>query len=421
MWHRFAVRSSAEARIGEGQQAHTGTGGDGLSDTCCDLGGDRRFPQAEQQRSLGVATEDGQAALGIFDELVGQRPHPIGREIRRGFNDHGTHLRMVTMLIRRRTLGPMRRIMVTGAASWVGGRLIQRLEGLPGVEVIAVDELPATVEFRTPLHDLAIDELEFAHFFLDTQPHVLIHLQALDRAAILGREKSHSRVVMGAQGLFGALQRCTVIEKVIVKSDSAFYGAGPRQPSLVHEDSSPRRSTSAYSRSIRDMEDLLNEVSVELPNVEFTTLRFAPIIGLEISNPLSTYLRLPLVPTVLGYDPRMQLIHEEDAVSALLHAVASSVPGTFNIAAEGQLYLSRVLRLGRRVPYPLPPPQFRTALRGLRRLGNRLPGSLEVYLRYGRVMDIRRMIETYGWQPRLTARQAVLATFGRIEAAGTTR
>lgn len=311
--------------------------------------------------------------------------------------------------------------MVTGAASWVGGRLIQRLEGLPDVEVIAVDELPATVEYRTHLHDLAIDELEFAHFFLDTQPQVLIHLQALDRAAILGREKSHSRVVMGAQGLFGALQRCTTIEKVIVKSDSAFYGSGPRQPSLVHEDSSPRRSTSAYSRSIRDMEGLLNEVATELPDVQFTTLRFAPIVGAEIANALSTYLRLPLVPTVLGYDPRMQLIYQEDAVSALLHSVASDVTGTFNVAAEGQLYLSRVLRLGRRVPYPLPPPQFRAALKGLRRLGNRLPGSLEVYLRYGRVMDLGRMTQTFGWRPRLTARQAILATYGRIEAVGAPR
>ena len=57
--------------------------------------------------------------------------------------------------------------MVTGAATWTGGRLVQRLEGLPDVEVIAVDELPPTIEFNSPVHELAIDELEFAHFFLD--------------------------------------------------------------------------------------------------------------------------------------------------------------------------------------------------------------------------------------------------------------
>jgi len=308
--------------------------------------------------------------------------------------------------------------MVTGAATWTGGRLIQRLERLPGVEVIAVDELPPIIEFNSPMHDLEIDELDFAHFLLDTQPQVLIHLQAVDRAAILGREKSHSSVVMGARGLFGALQRCTEIEKVVMKSDSAFYGSGPRQPSILNETTSPKRTTGAHSRSIRDVEGLLAEVALDVPNVTFTTLRFAPIIGAEIGNPISRYLRLPVVPTLLGYDPRLQIIHEEDAVSALLHAVAAHVPGTFNVAAEGQLYLSRVLRLGRRLPQPLLGPQHRAALRGLGTLGNRFPGSLEHYLRYGRVMDVTLMKDSFGWKPELTARQAVLASYGRVTASG---
>lgn len=312
----------------------------------------------------------------------------------------------------------MRRIMVTGAATWTGGRLIQRLERLPGVEVIAVDELDATVEFDSPVHDLAIDELEFAHFFLDTRPHVLIHLQAIDRAAILGREKSHSRVVMGARGLFGALERCTDIEKVVMRSDSAFYGSGPRQPSILGEETTPKRTTSAYSRSIRDVEHLLAEVATDLPHVTFTTLRLAPIVGSEINNPLSRYLRLPVVPTILGYDPRLQVIHEEDAVSALLHAVGHPVQGTFNIAADGQLYLSRALRLGRRLAQPLPAPQHRAAMRAAGSLRGRFPGSLEYYLRYGRFMDTTLMKQSFGWKPELTSRQAILAAYGRIAAPG---
>ncbi len=306
--------------------------------------------------------------------------------------------------------------MVTGAATWTGGRLIQRLEADPDVEVVAVDELPPQVEFTSPVHRLAIDQLEFAHFVLRSQPRVLIHLQAVDRAAVLGREKSHSRVVMGAHGLFGALQRCTELETVVLRSDSAFYGAGPRQPSIMNESTSPKSTTSAYSRSIRDVEALLAEVAADVPHIAFTTLRLAPIVGANIKNPLSRYLQLPVVPTLLGYDPRMQLIHEEDAVEAVLHAAMNSVPGTYNIAGEGQLYLSRILRLGRRLSQPLPGPQFRAAIRGLRTLGQPLPGSLESYLRYGRVMDTTRMKESYGWSPRLTARQAVLTAYGRVPA-----
>lgn len=308
--------------------------------------------------------------------------------------------------------------MVTGAATWTGGRLIQRLEADPGVQVIAVDELSPQVEFTSPVHRLAIDELEFAHFVLESQPQVLIHLQAVDRAAVLGREKSHSRVVMGAHGLFGALQRCTELERVVVRSDSAFYGSGPRQPSIMHESTSLRSTTSAYSRSIRDVETLLAEVAADVPHIAFTTLRLAPIVGARIQNPISRYLRLPVVPTLLGYDPRMQVIHEEDAVTAVLHAAMNPVPGVYNIAGDGQLYLSRILRLGRRLPQPLPGPQFRATLRALRTAGRPIPGSLESYLRYGRVMDTTRMKESFGWMPRLTARQAVLTAYGRVPAPG---
>ena len=49
---------------------------------------------------------------------------------------------------------------------------------------------------------------------------------------------------------------------------------------------------------------------------------------------LSRYLAGPLVPTVLGRDARLQLLHEQDALGALERAVMAGKAGTFNIGAS---------------------------------------------------------------------------------------
>jgi UDP-glucose 4-epimerase len=119
---------------------------------------------------------------------------------------------------------------------------------------------------------------------------------------------------------------------------------------------------------------------------------------------------------LLGYDPRLQVIHEDDAVSALAGVIDRPTPGTFNVAATGQLYLSRILRLGRRVPQPLPKRGFESALRGLARIGLALPRHVASLLKHGRVMDVSEMIEPLGFRPGYNSRQTALATYGRLPA-----
>ena len=130
----------------------------------------------------------------------------------------------------------MRRILVTGAATWTGGQLIRRLESRADVSVIAVDEIEPRIEFASELHAFELDRPEFAHFVIDQRPDAVIHLQTVDRSALLGGRRAHDEAVVGAQALFGAIQRCNQITHVVVKSDVCIYGMGPRNPSVVAED-----------------------------------------------------------------------------------------------------------------------------------------------------------------------------------------
>jgi UDP-glucose 4-epimerase len=282
--------------------------------------------------------------------------------------------------------------------------------------VFAVDEIEPTIQFSANFQLLSLDVLEFAEHVMSVRPTIVVHLQTLDRSALLGPDHSRSSVVLGAQALFGAIGRLPDVQNVIVKSDAAVYGSGPRNPSVIRESTSTPARLTGYERSLRDVESSVSQLEEELPHITFTVLRFNPIIGATIGNRFSRYLRLPVVPTLLGSDPRLQFVHEDDAVLALEHAIDHPTAGTFNIGSAGQLYLSRILRLGKRINQRLPARQLEYAMRVLRPFGASLPRHLDNLVKYGRVTDTHLMSETLGFQPRLNCRRLVLATYDRLPA-----
>ena len=312
------------------------------------------------------------------------------------------------------SLAAMRTILVTGAATRTGGWLIQRLERQRNTAVVAVDELDPPVPFNSRFERLSLDRLDLARLVLDTEPDVVIHIQTVDRSSILGARRAHDETAVGAQALFGAIGRCESVRHVVVRSDGAVYGSSPRMPSVVGVDTKPVEGTGRYQRDLIQMEGFVRDVAEAHDHVDYTILRFAPVFGPAIRNPISRYLTLPGVPTRLGFDPRLQFVAEQDAVAAYAHAVDHPVPGTFNVAAPGQLYLSRVLRLGLRVGQPLPKRAYRAALRGLARTGLELPEHQVAMLKHGRVMDTSATATVLGFTPQLTARQVTLAAYGRI-------
>jgi len=308
----------------------------------------------------------------------------------------------------------MHRILVTGASSWVGGRLVRSLESRSDVEVFAVDEIEPTVEFGSEFHLSSLDILEFAEHVIVVRPTTVVHLQTLDRSVLFGPDHAQSSVVLGAQALFGAIGRLPDVQSVIVKSDAAVYGSGPRNPSVVRESTTPPARLVRYERSLRDVELSVAQLADEHPHITFTVLRFNPVVGATITNSISSYLRLPAVPTLLGSDPRLQFVHEDDAVRALEHAIDHPTAGTFNIGNEGQLYLSRILRLGKRINQRLPARQFDCAMRVLRPFGASLPRHLVNLIKYGRVTDTQLMTDKLGFEPDLNCRRLVLATYDRL-------
>ena len=114
--------------------------------------------------------------------------------------------------------------------------------------------------------------------------------------------------------------------------------------------------SSGYAKDAVEVEGYVRGFIRRRPDVGVTLLRFANFIGPFIDTPLTRYFQLPVVPTAFGFDPRLQLLHETDAIEMLRLAATSIGPGTFNAAGDGVLLLSQAIRRAGRIALPVPAP-----------------------------------------------------------------
>lgn len=314
-----------------------------------------------------------------------------------------------------------RRILITGISGELAGRLAARLEADDRVESIA------GVDLREPVHDLARTEFVRADLrsplvakILDaTRADTVVHLSitaAPHRAG--GRARMKELNVIGTMQLLAAAQKSTRLQRLVMKSTTAVYGSNYADPALFREDATPGGAPrSGYSKDAVEVEGYARAFGRRRSDVALTVLRFANFIGPDVDSPLTRYLQMPVVPTVLGYDPRLQLVHVDDAVEILFRSTLEDHPGIYNVAGRGIVYLSQATRLAGKVSVPVPHP-FVNGLAGLvRRTGviDFSPEQLQ-FLMFGRVGAIDRMRAEFDYEPRYSTKAALLdfLSSGRI-------
>ena len=130
------------------------------------------------------------------------------------------------------------------------------------------------------------------------------------------------------------------------------------------------------------------------------------MLGPHVTSPITSYFRLPVVPTVLGFDPRLQFVHETDLMRVLAHAVHAEVPGTFNVAGDGVMLLSQAVRRLRKPTVALPRPAVGGLASVLKsaRMADFSPEQLG-FLTFGRGIDTTRMRTELGFEPDRTTEE----------------
>ena len=213
-------------------------------------------------------------------------------------------------------------------------------------------------------------------------------------ASAQARSLAKEMNVLGTMQLLAACQRSAGVRNLIVRSTTAVYGRSSKDPAICTEATEPRSVPGrGPARDAIDIEGYVRGFARRRPDVRVAVPRLAEIVGPTVQTPLTRYFALsPVVPTVLGPDVRLQLLHESDAVRLLEHLVLTPFSGTVNVAGEGVLMLSQAIHRAGRLPLPLPRSMLTVVGRGLRslRMGTFSPEQVTT-LMAGRVVDTTRL------------------------------
>lgn len=307
-----------------------------------------------------------------------------------------------------------RRVLITGVANPFGARLAHRLAADAGVaRVVGVDTRPVDPELAERIDVLAAD-------LRSAELPALVRAAAVDTVVhndiVQFPEPGRPRASLHDINVIGTLQLLTIcdglasLRAIVVRGSAAIYGSEPAAPAFFTEDDADRFPLrTRFQRDIGELERLVGAFARRHPAVACTVLRLQPVVGRDFDTPVNRLLRAPVVPTMLGYDPRVQVLDADDAVGALRRAVLHPVRGPVNVAADGVVSLSRALRHARRPALPIAAPLWGPLVGTARRAAGQpvLPDEIARYLRFGRGVDTTRMRSELRYRPKHSTLEAL--------------
>jgi UDP-glucose 4-epimerase len=301
-------------------------------------------------------------------------------------------------------------VLVTGVSRYLGGRLAQLLQSHPSVErVIGVDVIPPEADIgRAEFVRADIRNPVIAKVIKAADIDTVVHMNVIATPVGAGGRSSMKEInVIGTMQLLAACQRSPTVKQLVVKSSTTVYGVSPKDPAMFSEEMEPRRlPRGGFAKDSVEVEGYVRGFARRRPDVFLSMLRFANILGPGMDTPLTRYFALPVVPTVFGFDGRLQFAHEVDALAVLLQCTTGEYPGIFNIAGDGVLMLSQAISRAGRINTPLPTPFAAVA----REVGHRF-GLLDFsaeqieFLKYGRGVDTTKMRTQLKFEPQYTTQQ----------------
>jgi UDP-glucose 4-epimerase len=298
-------------------------------------------------------------------------------------------------------------VLVTGVSRYLGGLLAAQLSEDPSIErVIGVDVVPPKTDVgRTEFVRADIRNPIIAKVIASAQVDTVAHMSVIATPFGAGGRTAMKEInVIGTMQLLAACQKAPSVRKLVVKSTTAVYGSSSRDPALFAENMEPRAlPRSGYAKDSVEVEGYVRGLGRRRPDVDVTLLRFANFIGPRIDTPLTRYFSLPVVPTVFGFDPRVQFLHEDDGMEVLRRAVVEDHRGTFNVAGDGVLLLSQAIRRAGRTSVQFPSPAVSLVGSLFRRTGlvDFSPEQVQ-FLQFGRGVDSSRLHNDFGYLPRFT-------------------
>ncbi|MDG2305882.1 MAG: NAD-dependent epimerase/dehydratase family protein [Candidatus Binatia bacterium] len=293
----------------------------------------------------------------------------------------------------------MQRLLITGISGGQGRLLTRRLAGtceIVGVDRRTWDERPQGVE----IHEVDLRSRHVDELFRRLRPDAVAHL-----GLVRHQFDAHLRHDVNVVGTKHLLECCAEygVDRVVVMTSSYVYGALPENPFYMDEDTA--LNVSRHYPEIRDLAEvdaLATGFLWRYPEIATAILRPVNTLGRSVHSSIGAYLKPDYVPTILGFDPLLQFIHEQDLTESIVSALESRVRGVFNIVGPGAVPLSVAVRETGSTAVPLPEPLAVFLLDRLFRYGLfPVPADAVDFVKYPCTIDGRRFQDASGFEPLL--------------------
>jgi len=301
------------------------------------------------------------------------------------------------------------KIVVTGIAGRLGRLVVRRLHRDSRATVVGIDRRAFPGRPRDVEHvQVDIRSKKARDVFRAGDVKALVHLGVMHDPRQSGAEH-HS---WNVQGTLRLLDACATydVPKVVVLSSANVYGPRPDNPQFLSEDA-PLMASQEFPaiRDLIEVDMIASSFFWKAQQCETVILRPVHILG-GVRNAPSNYLRLNPVPTLLGFDPMIQVIHELDVVEAIVCALEQGTRGIFNVVGPGEVPLSTVLsELGRR-PIPIPHPLAKPILSMLwRGRFTSFPVPELDHIKYVCMVDGSRAARELGFKARHSLKETIRA------------
>lgn len=304
----------------------------------------------------------------------------------------------------------MKKILITGSAGGLAQLCIKSLSQMPNVKIIGID--PRISKYQSPnviYYKKKYSRNSFEEIFSKHKPNTIIHLSRIGHKntnPIFKKEKLLDLdLITTKQFLDLALQYN--VKKAILISSFHVYGALAENPSLLTEES-PLKASIKYAqlREIVEVDyNFTNWAWKNQSQVNTIVLRPCSIIGKNINNTISQYIKSPIAPTFADFNPLFQLIHEKDMNNLLLQCLSTIPTGVYNVAPFEFIPLKTIKNLLN--PHHLSVPSFSLSIitKILRSTltPNMLPDYFIDYLKFSSTIDgssLKKHLPSFSFQYR---------------------
>ena len=302
----------------------------------------------------------------------------------------------------------MKRVAVVDGRCALARELVRVLERDPGIESVrGVETGPARGAARDgddgPAPDrvpLVPDHRAFAEYLAKERIDTVVQCDLAPDRAGSGSVTTEADVIatMCLGAAIGA--ESSPVRSWVLLSSSAVYPVDSFAPVFQDEQTVLRPESAGVAASILEAEDYARDLAKRLPYVNVSILRLQQLAGRAVRGPLARVLAQSPAPAPIGFDPAIQLLHLEDAVSAAAFAIARELAGVYNVASAGSIRWHAAVAATGNGALPVLPIGFSPIESLLSRLNVPVvPAELVPILRYGHVIDAGKL-ERFGWRPR---------------------